>query len=129
MVLVVVGRGLAVDGIRLQGAVGSDLFEVQLVPKGATHLGTLFPQEERADHTIARGHADARLEAAVEIGLGVVDLGARHCHGLCGGGRGQAKERDHHQLAGCLVGEHAHTMSFRPVFSKVGGRGSPRNAK
>src|SRR5689334_8100983 len=66
------------ERVALQVAIGAELLEIELVPKSPRHVGTDFPEKERADDAIAARETDARFEAAVNVTLGLIKLGAAH---------------------------------------------------
>src|SRR5690606_4900845 len=72
----VVRLGEAVEGVRLQLAVGPDRLEVELVPVHVGHLGAALPKEEGADYAVAARELHSSFEAAVGIRLTRVKLGA-----------------------------------------------------
>jgi hypothetical protein len=96
VLLNVVGRRVAVDGVGFDVAVRAELLEIELVPERAGSLGAIFPEEKRADDAVAGRETDPGFDPTVTVRGAGLDLGARYCQRQGGnGGRGQKAQRRH----------------------------------
>ena len=87
------GRWVPVIDVRLQAAV-AEFLNVQLVPIRAGHFRAFLPQEERADDSVARREANARIEASVVVPFRGVHFSAGHGHSRRGKADGRSKDTD-----------------------------------